>query len=109
MRYPKIAFMLLGVYVLTPAFFWNVFWIVVAAEMAHLIFYISLKISLVQHGYKNYISLPVLMLGVSLIEIVWLVALSASMFPSEPWYGAGRVFFYGLVLLATVTARGERN
>ena len=45
MRYLKVVFMLLGVYVLAPAFFWNVFWVVVAAEMAHLIFYISLKIS----------------------------------------------------------------
>lgn len=109
MRYLKVVFMLLGVYVLAPAFLWNVFWVVVAAEMARLIFSILLRIGLVQYGHKTCIALAVLALGVSLIEIVWLVVLSAYMFPSEPWYGADRVFFYGLVLLATVTARVERN
>lgn len=109
MRYLKVVFMLLGVYVLAPAFFWNVFWVVVAAEMARLIFSILLRIGLVQLRDKTCIALAVLALGVSLIEIIWLLALSASMFPSEPWYGAGRVFFYGLVLLATVKARVERD
>lgn len=68
MRYLKVVFMLLGVYVLAPAFFWNVFWVVVAAEMARLIFSILLRIGLVQLRDKTCIALAVLALGVSLIE-----------------------------------------
>lgn len=106
-QYLKVAFALLGVHILAPTFFWDVFWIMMAAEIAYFILVIAAAISLVQLWLKIYIVLVVLAIGVLLTELILLVVLSASMFPSESWYGSHRIFFCGLVLLAVVSTRGR--
>ena len=108
-RYLKVAFALLGVHILAPMFFWDVFWIMMAAEIAYFILVIAIAaaISLVQLWLKIYIVLVALTIGVLLTELILLVVLSASMFPSESWYGSHRIFFCGLVLLAVVSTRGR--
>lgn len=108
-RYLKVAFALLGVHILAPTFFWDVFWIMMAAEIAYFILVIAIAaaISLVQLWLKIYIVLVALIIGVLLTELILLVVLSSSMFPAEPWYGVHRIFFCGLVLLAVVSTRGR--
>ena len=106
-RYLKVAFALLGVHILAATFFWDVFWIMVAAEIAYFILAIASAVSLVQIWLKTYIVLVVISICVLLTEFIWLVVLSASMFPSEPWYGVHRIFFYGLVLLAVASTHGR--
>lgn len=106
-RYLKIAFALLGVHILAPTFFWEVFWVMVAAEIAYFILAIASAVSLVQLWLKTYIVLVAIAIGVLLTELILLVVLSASMFPSEQWYGVHRIFFYGLVLLAVASTHGR--
>ena len=106
-RYLKIAFALLGVHILSPTFFWEVFWVMVAAEIAYFILAIASAVSLVQLWLKTYIVLVAIAIGVLLTELILLVVLSASMFPSEQWYGVHRIFFYGLVLLAVASTHGR--
>ena len=107
-RYIKIAFALLGVHILAPAFFWDTFWIMASVEIAYLHSYlIASVVALVQLWSKTYIVLVALAIGIFLTELILLVVLSASMFPSEPWYGVHRIFFYGLVLLAIASTHGR--
>lgn len=106
-RYFKIAFALLGVHILAPTFFWDVFWIMAVAEAAYFILSIASVVSLIQLWLKTYIVLVLLAIGIFLTELILLVVLSASMFPSEPWYGVHRIFFYGLVLLAIASTHGR--
>lgn len=106
-RYLKIAFALLGVHILAPTFFWDVFWVMVAAEIIYFILAIISAVSLVQLWVKTYIVLVALAIGVLLTELILLVVLSSSMFPAEPWYGVHRIFFYGLLLLAVASTHGR--
>jgi len=106
-RYFKVAFALLGVHILAPTFFWDVFWIMVAAEIVYFILSIACAVSLVQLWFKTYIVLVALAIGIFLTELILLVILSASMFPSELWYGVHRIFFYGLVLLTIASTHGR--
>jgi hypothetical protein len=106
-RYLKVAFALLGVHILAPTFFWDVFWVMVAAEIAYFVLAIASAVSLVQLWVKTYIVLVALAIGVLLTELILLVVLSSSMFPAEPWYGVHRIFFYGLVLLAVASTHGR--
>lgn len=106
-RYIKIAFALLGVHILAPAFFWDAFWIMASVEIAYFILSIASVVALVQLWFKTYIVLVALSIGVFLTELILLVVLSASMFPSEPWYGVHRIFFYGLVLFAIASIHGR--
>lgn len=107
-RYLKIAFALLGVHILAPTFFWDVFWIMVAAEIAYFALAIASTVSLVQLWVKTHIVLVALGIGIFLTALILLVVLSASMFPSEPWYGVHRIFFYGLVLFAIASIHGRK-
>ena len=106
-RYLKIAFALLGVHILAPTLFWDAFWVMVAAEIAYFILAIASAVSLVQLWVKTHIMLVALAIGVLLTELILLVVLSSSMFPSEPWYGARHIFFYGLVLLVVASTHGR--
>lgn len=106
-RYLKIAFALLGVHILAPTFFWDVFWIMAAAEITYFILSIASAVSLIQLWLKTYIVLVALAIGIFLTELILLVVLSASMFPSEPWYGVHRIFFYGLMLFAIASTHGR--
>ena len=103
----KIAFALLGVHILAPMFFWNVFWIMAVAEITYFILSIVSVLSLVELWFKTYILLVALAIGILLTELILLVVLSASMFPSEPWYGVHRIFFYGLMLFAIASTHGR--